>query len=123
MARSYHGVTNVGYFLMGTGANTFVPPGSAGPICVAPGLKRFLAPANMTSESITYHDPVTGAATTLAGQGFSQAALGAGAGPLGPANIGGINGCHWSFQAWYRDPPAGATNSNLSDALVVDFVP
>jgi hypothetical protein len=109
---------------MGTGATTFVPTGSAGPICVFPGLKRFLVPPNMTSETITFHDPVTGAPTTVVGEGYSAAALGAGADPLGPTSIGGVAGCHWGFQAWYRDrPEVSGVSANLSDALVVDFVP
>jgi hypothetical protein len=112
------GVTNIGYFIMGTGANTFVPPGSIGPICVAPGLKRFLPPTSMTSETITFHDE-SGTPTTLVAQGFSRAALGAGAHPVG-ASIGGGLGFHWSFQAWHRDTPG---DSNLSDAIAVDFVP
>ena len=28
--------SNIGYFIMGTGFNTFTPPGSAGPICITP---------------------------------------------------------------------------------------
>lgn len=111
------GATNIGYFLMGTGQNTFTPPGSVGPLCIAPGLKRYLPPVNKTSESITFHHPVTGAPTTLNGQGFSRAALGAGAHPIG-SNI--VGGSRWNFQAWHRD---GMNPSNLSDAVSVDFVP
>ena len=72
----------------------------------------------MTSETITYHD-LGGTPTTVAGQGFSRAALGAGAHFIG-TNIGGSAGYHWSFQAWHRDTPG---DSNLSDAVAVDFVP
>lgn len=111
------GQTNIGYFIMGTGQNTFVPPGSAGPLCVAPGLKRYLPPVNKTNETITFHNPVTGGPTTLTGQGFSRAALGAGAHPIGSAITAGSR---WNFQAWHRD---GMNPSNLSDAVSVDFVP
>jgi hypothetical protein len=111
------GVTNIGYFIMGTGQNTFVPPGSAGPICVAPGLKRFLMPASMTSETIVYHNPFNGTPTTDVAQGFSRAVLGAGATEF----IGVITpGSRWNFQAWFRDTPG---LSNLSDAVSVDFIP
>ena len=51
--------------------------------------------------------------------GFARAALGAGAHPTG-ASIGGSLGFHWSFQAWHRDTPG---DSNLSDAIAVDFTP
>lgn len=32
-------------------------------------------------------------------------------------------GSTWTFQAWYRDPPAPPAASNLSDALTLTFVP
>ncbi len=34
-----------------------------------------------------------------------------------------LAGTQWSFQFWYRDPAAGGTGSNLSDALRVGFCP
>ena len=112
------GVANIGYFVMGTGQNTFVPSHSMGPLCVAPGIKRFLGPVNSTTETIVFHD-AGGTPMTLIGQGFSRAALGAGAHFIG-AHIGGVDGFHWSFQAWHRD---GGGDSNLSDAVGVDFLP
>ena len=96
----------------------YLPPGSVGPICVAPGIQRYLPPVSKTSETITFHD-IGGTPMTLTGQGFSRAALGAGGHPVG-ANIGSALGFHWSFQAWHRDSPGF---SNLSDAIGVDFVP
>lgn len=42
-------------------------------------------------------------------------------------NIGGNNpfdpGTTWKFQCWYRDPGAGGPNSNLSNAVSIDFLP
>jgi len=32
-------------------------------------------------------------------------------------------GSTWNFQFWYRDPAAGGSNFNLSDALSVQFAP
>ena len=90
--------SNIGYFVMGTGSNTFTPPGSAGPICVAPGLKRYLPPVANTNQ--------------LPG-GF-QRAVGTGgpvSGLITPAST-------WSFQAWHRD---GMAPSNLTDAVSVVF--
>lgn len=111
------GVTNIGYFLMGTGLNTFTPPGSAGSICVAPGIKRFLPPVNRTNETIVFHDPGTGSPTTASGIGFSRTALGTGAHASGAFLL---PGSRWGFQAWFRD---GAHPSNLSDAISIDFSP
>jgi hypothetical protein len=112
------GVTNIGYFIMGTGQNTFTPPGSVGPICVAAGLKRFLSPASMTNETVTFHNPFTGGATTTTGEGFSKAVIGAGA--TDPVTVFIVPGSRWAFQAWHRDTPG---DSNLSDAVQVDFLP
>jgi len=90
--------SNIGYFIMGTGTNTFVPTGSAGPICVAPGIKRFLPPVNNTSQ--------------LSG-GFCRAV-----GTTGPVSSAITPGSTWSFQAWHRD---GMALSNLTDAVAVTF--
>jgi len=40
-----------------------------------------------------------------------------------PAAGSVIPGSTWNFQAWYRDPIAGGSNFNLSDAIRVDFCP
>jgi hypothetical protein len=88
--------SNIGYFLMGTGSNTFVPPGSSGPICIAPGLKRYLPPVNNTS-----------------GGGFTRVV-----GTSGPVSGNITPGSTWSFQAWHRD---GMAPSNLTDAVSVAF--
>lgn len=112
------GSTNIGYFLMGTGQNTFTPPGSIGPICIAPGLKRYLPPVNKTNETTTFHNPITGAPTTQIGQGFERTAIGTGAHPIG-TNIG-TTSFRYNFQAWHRD---GTNPSNLSDAICIDFLP
>jgi len=89
---------NIGYFIMGTGMNTFVPPGSSGPICVAPGLRRYLPPVNMTQE-------LTG--------GFARTV-----GTSGPVSSAITAGSTWNFQAWHRD---GMSPSNLTDAISVTF--
>jgi hypothetical protein len=91
--------SNIGYFIMGTGTNTFTPPGSAGPICVAPGIRRFLPPVHNTDE--------------LAG-GFLREV-----GTSGPISGNITAGSTWGFQAWHRDAMAGA--SNLTDAVQVTF--
>ena len=90
---------NIGYFIMGTGQATFVPPGSAGPICVAPGLKRYLPPVSNTSEGPGGFTRVVG--TNGPVSGFLQP------------------GSTWGFQAWHRDSAAGT--SNLTDAVRVAF--
>ena len=90
--------SNIGYFLMGTGTNTFTPPGSAGPICIAPGLLRYLPPVENTTE--------------LPG-GFSRVV-----GTAGPISGNITAGSTWSFQAWHRD---GMNPSNLTDAVTVTF--
>ena len=91
--------SNIGYFIMGTGMNTFVPPGSTGPICVTPGLKRYLPPVNNT--------------TQLSG-GFQRSP-----GTTGPISGNITSGSTWSFQAWHRDSMAGT--SNLTDSISVTF--
>ena len=40
-----------------------------------------------------------------------------------PANGSLIAGSTWNFQAWYRDPAAGGSSFNLSDAASVEFCP
>jgi hypothetical protein len=90
---------NPGYFIMGAGMNTFTPPGSAGPICVGPGVRRYAPPANSTSQSPG---------------GFSRAV-----GTGGPISGLITPGSTWNFQAWHRDSTAGT--SNLTDALTVTF--
>ena len=91
---------NIGYFIMGTGTNTFVPPGSAGPICVTPGLLRYLPPVSNTTEL---------------GGGFQRdvGTTGAISGNIAP-------GSTWNFQAWHRD---GMDPSNLTYAVSVTFRP
>jgi hypothetical protein len=95
---------NIGYFVAGQGMNQVVPPGSAGPICVLPGLVRLRAPIGDTSELL---EP--GAASG----GFKRC--------LGRAErlSLGLSGSTWNFQAWHRD---GASQSNLTDAVSI-FMP
>ena len=89
---------NIGYFIMGTGMNTFTPTGSSGPICVAPGLKRFLPPVENTTEL---------------GGGFTRDVATEG---VFLSNV--TSGSTWNFQAWHRD---GMNPSNLTDAVGVTF--
>ena len=89
---------NVGHFIMGTGTQSFVPPGSVGSICVAPGIKRYL-PVQSTSE----HPG-----------GFSRTV-----GTRGPVSSYVTAGSTWNFQAWHRDAASGT--SNLTDAVSVSF--
>ena len=74
-------------------------PGSAGPICVTPGLLRLLPPVSNTSE--------------LPG-GFSRAVN-----TSGPQTGNITGGSTRGFQAWHRDSMAGI--SNLTDAIRVTF--
>jgi hypothetical protein len=90
--------TNIGYFIMGTGMNTFTPPGSVGPICVAPGIKRYLPPVENTTEL---------------GGGFLRTV-----GTSGPISGQITVASTWNFQAWHRD---GMDPSNLTDAVSVTF--
>ena len=78
--------------------NTFVPPGSAGPICITPGLQRFSPPVSNTED--------------MPG-GFSRVV-----GTTGPTSGLITAGSTWSFQAWHRD---GTFPSNLTDAMSVTF--
>lgn len=89
---------NIGYFIMGTGMATNTPPGSAGPICVAPGIKRYF-PVESTDE---YPG------------GFTRRI-----GTHGPISQNITPGSMWNFQAWHRDADAGT--SNLTDAVAVSF--
>jgi hypothetical protein len=82
---------------MGTGMNIFVPNGSAGPICVSPGLKRYLPPTS----------------NTLGGS-FSRDV-----GTTGPISGNITAGSTWNFQAWHRDQVAGT--SNFTNAVSVTF--
>ena len=34
-----------------------------------------------------------------------------------------VDGMEFNFQFWFRDPPAGGANFNLSDALSIQFCP
>jgi hypothetical protein len=90
---------NIGYFVMGSGMTVFTPPGSAGPLCVTPGLLRYLPPVSNTSE--------------LPG-GFGRVV-----GTRGPVSGNLSAGSTWNFQAWHRDALAGT--SNLTDAVSVTF--
>jgi hypothetical protein len=92
--------SNIGYFIMGTAMNTFVPPGSAGPICITPGLIRYLPPVSNTNE----------------GPGSFQRSVGT----AGPQSGLITSGSTWNFQAWHRDHLAGT--SNLTDAVSVTFL-
>ena len=91
--------SNIGYFLMGQGMNVFTPPGSDGPICIAPGLVRYLPPVSNTNE-----EP----------GGFSRSV-----GTSGPVSGLIEPGSTWNFQAWHRDQLVGS--SNLTDAVSVTF--
>ena len=91
--------SNIGYFIMGVGTNTFIPPGSAGPICIAPGIKRYLPPVSNTNE--------------LPG-GFSRSV-----GTMGPISGNITAASTWNFQAWHRD--SMAATSNLTDVVSVAF--
>lgn len=94
--------SNIGYFLMGSGASPVEPPGAGSALCVAPGLRRFLTPVENTSEL---------------GGGFTRAVGTQGPGDSAAAAI--TPGSTWNFQAWYRDQAAGT--SHFTDAVSVTF--
>lgn len=90
---------NLGYFIAGTGSNTHVPPGAAGPICVGGGaLLRLLPPVSSTAE--------------LSG-GFERN-IAASAPQWSQITAGST----WNFQAWHRD---GMNPSNFTNAVSVTF--
>lgn len=89
---------NIGYFMMGTGTNTFMPPGAAGPLCIAPGLQRYLPPVSRTKDL---------------GSGFERC-IGTSFFPDAPI----LAGETWNFQAWHRD---GAGPSNFTNAVSITF--
>lgn len=91
---------NTGYFIMGQSATPFVPPGSAGPICIGSSFVRLLP-------------PVLNTAINSGGFGLTVDTTG----PIG-GNI--TPGSTWGFQAWHRDSAAGI--SNLTDAVEVTFL-
>ena len=91
--------SNIGYFIMGTGMNTSTPPGSAGPICVSPGILRYLPPIENTNEMPGGFERVVGTS--------------------GPQSGNITPGSTWNFQAWHRDSIAGT--SNLTNAVSVTF--
>ncbi|MCP3915508.1 MAG: hypothetical protein GY711_08140 [bacterium] len=93
-------VSNNGYFLMGTGMGMTVPPGSAGPICLAGNILRIFPPLLDTAD-------LPGGFQLEAGTG----------GPITGAITAGST---WNFQAWHRDASAGA--SNFTDAVSVTFL-
>ena len=93
---------NIGYFLMGTGTNTFMPAGSSGFLCIAPGLQRYLPPVNDTSQFPGGFDRVVGT------QGNGH-----------PVSAAITPGSTWNFQAWHRD--SMAATSNFTDAVSVTF--
>ncbi|MCP3919183.1 MAG: hypothetical protein GY711_26885 [bacterium] len=91
-------VDQFGYFLASRNGGIFMPPGSAGFICLGPNIGR-------------YQDSV--------GQGpcFSTR-IDVNAIPVNPVQAV-IPGERWRFQAWYRD---GQT-SNFTDVVVIQFTP
>ena len=84
---------NIGYFIMGTGSNVFVPMGAGSNLCVAPGIQRFIPPVNNTNQFPGGFDRVVG--TQGSGHPVS-------------ANI--TPGSTWNFQAWHRDQDAGTSH-------------
>ena len=99
-ARELPPQSNLGYFVMGAGTNTFVPVGSVGRLCVMPGLIRLLPPTANTAEE---------------GGGFTRTIRLT----SGPAADFITSGSTWSFQAWYRDRRVGTTN--FTDAVGIQF--
>jgi len=92
----------MGLFFYGSGT-TQVPLGN-GFLCVSSG-----------SMSIARLPPAVAQANALR-HGLNFAAP-----PFAAAKI--LPGSTWNFQAWYRDPQAGGTGSNLSDGMTVHFIP
>lgn len=83
-------------------------PFGDGELCVGPGaagLHRLLPPAPADAFGTASH----------------AVELGQPPAAWGPGAI--LPGTTWSFQHWYRDPAAGGSGFNLSDALEVTFCP
>ncbi|MCP3918740.1 MAG: hypothetical protein GY711_24605 [bacterium] len=89
-----------GYFIVGSGQQQFVPPGTQGTICIAGGaLGRFLQAGQI----------IQGPAGSIAVDLTSL--------PLSPAHAV-QPGETWNFQCWFRD----LGSSNFTDAVSVTFL-
>ena len=93
--KAVHVPSALGIFIMGTGTDLFIPPGSVGAICVTPGMRRF------------FEFPRIGG-----GDGFC-----ASVGTRSPTSSQIAAGSTWNFQAWFRDGMV----SNFTHAVSVQF--
>ena len=91
----------IGYFLMGSGSNTFFPPNSQGRYCLG------------GADLIRLLTPVLNSGDTGLGHGEYE---------LTPtlSSIPVLAGETWNFQSWFRDQNPGST-SNFTDAVAVTF--
>lgn len=87
-----------GTFLMGSGNDTIVPPGSAGPLCIAGGTSGVIRLSGVLQGGIMTHELGTQRVPGLA-SGF-------------------LPGSTWHFQAWYRKGP----HRGFSDAVSLTFL-
>lgn len=89
----------LGYFLMGSGQNTFTPPGSAGHFCIGGGqIIRLLPSASNSMDLGTFSHSIGTTSLPIVGQISA--------------------GQTWNFQAWFRDR---GSSSNMTDAISVTF--
>ena len=93
--------SQLGYFLMGDGNATVMPPGAQGNLCLVGGfIHRFVKKVQNSGESGVF--AIYPDISSIPGHGSVQA------------------GETWNFQAWFRDKNPGST-SNFTDAISVTF--
>lgn len=80
------------------------PGGSAGNLCLGGAIGRFVGPGQVLQ-------------TSPAGEASLQIDLSRMPSPLGA--VVATQGQTWSFQAWFRDLPVGASASNFTDGLQI----
>lgn len=113
-----------GYFLIGTAAETANPiPISNGLLCLSVTGGNGFGRYNVLGGTLNSIGSFDGsgvfqnlAGTSTVGSGFDVPSLV----PM-PGGMTIMAGDTWHFQMWYRDTPAGAGVSNLSNGLSVDF--
>ncbi len=116
--------TEFGYFLVGTAPETVMPtPISNGLLCLSVTGGNVFGRYNVTGGSLNSIGSFDAAGvfqnlvgTSTVGSGFDVPTTV----PI-PANPTIMAGDTWHFQMWYRDTPAGAGSSNLTNGVSVVF--